>query len=1018
MNVTQFCLDNRTTTLVVTAFLVVGGVQSYRTMGRLEDPDFTINDAVIATPYPGATAVEVEEEVSDKIEVAVQKLKQLDEVESMSLRGLSIVTATIKDNYDKTTLPQVWDELRRKVGDAQSGLPPGAGPSIVNDDFGDVYGVFFALYGEGYSQAELYEVGKLLRRELLLVQDVAKIDFFGVEPEVIYVEPDRDRMSQLGIPPGVIVQELKARNVAAYSGHVKVGPEWIVIEPTGVFVSVADLGSLLISGEPGGAQIFLRDVATIRRGYQDPPNTLLRFNGEPAIGLGVSTVPGGNVVTMGEGLKVRLQELKPQIPLGIEFGIVAMQSEAVTTAINSFLVSLLEAVAIVVVVLLLFMGPRSGLLIGFVLFLTIAGSFIIMPRMGVVLERISLGALIIALGMLVDNAIVVVDGMLVRMQQGMDRVQAALEVVKQTSWPLLGATVIAVLAFAAIGTSQDSTGEYTRSLYTVILISLMLSWVTAITVTPLLGVMFLKVKPPKPGEAEKDPYAGKFYAGFSSFLRGSIRYRWVTVGVVVAVFAVSLVGFGYVEQSFFPNSTRPQMMVDYWLPQGTHIRDTESDVKEIESWLLEQESVTDVASSIGAGTLRFLLTYTPEKTNTAYAQMLVTVDDARLIDQMMLDFQVYLEEAYPHGQPQTRKFVLGPGEPGKIQARFFGSNADTLRALAGMAQSILEGESNLYGVRSDWRERVKVVRPVVAQEQANSSGITRQDIALSLLQGFEGARIGVYREGDELLPIIARAPEGQRTDVTSIQSLQIWSPRAGRMIPLRQVVSGFETTFEDDIIYRMDRRRSIRVFADPREGEGPPMLAKVRPEIEAIPLPEGYELEWWGEVKNSAKAQSSLAATFPVFVLLMVLITVALFNSLRQTGVIWLVVPLAIIGVTVGLLATGQPFGFMALLGFMSLSGMLLKNAIVLVDEINTQRKSGKDDHAAIIDSAVSRLRPVGMAAATTILGMLPLVVDAFFVSMAVTVMFGLGFATILTMIVVPTLFAIFYKVKSPARAQ
>jgi multidrug efflux pump subunit AcrB len=366
MNVTQFCLDNRTTTLVLTAFLVVGGVQSYRTMGRLEDPDFTIKDAVIATPYPGATAVEVEEEVTDKIEVAVQKLKQLDEVESMSLRGLSIVTATIKDSYDKTTLPQVWDELRRKVGDAQSGLPPGAGPSIVNDDFGDVYGVFFALYGEGYSQAELYEVAKLLRRELLLVQDVAKIDFFGVEPEVIYVEPDRDRMSQLGIQPGVIIQELKARNVAAYSGHVKVGPEWIVIEPTGVFVSVADLGSLLLSGEPGGAQIFLRDVATIRRGYQDPPNTILRFNGQPSIGLGVSTVPGGNVVTMGEGLKVRLQELKPQIPLGIEFGVVAMQSDAVTTAINSFLVSLLEAVAIVVVVLLLFMGLRSGLLIGFI----------------------------------------------------------------------------------------------------------------------------------------------------------------------------------------------------------------------------------------------------------------------------------------------------------------------------------------------------------------------------------------------------------------------------------------------------------------------------------------------------------------------------------------------------------------------------------------------------------------------------------------------------------------------------
>lgn len=1016
MKITEFCIDRQVTALVLTGVMVVGGVLSYVTMGRLEDPEFTIKDALVITPYPGATPYEVEEEVTDEIEVAVQRLEQLYEVESLSLRGLSIITATIKDKYDKETLPQVWDELRRKVGDAQGNLPPGAGPSFVNDDFGDVYGVFFALYGEGYSPAELHEVAKFLRRELLLVQDVAKIDFFGVEQEVIYVALDRDRISQLGIPMAAIVDELQARNLVADAGHVQVGPEWIAIEPTGVFQSVEDLGSLLISGEPGGAQIYLRDVATISRGYEEPPATLLRFNGEPAVGLGVSTVEGGNVVTMGRALWDRLDELTGQIPLGIEFGVIAMQSEAVTTAINDFLVSLLEAIAIVVVVLLFFMGLRSGLLIGFILLLTIAGSFIIMPRMGVVLERVSLGALIIALGMLVDNAIVVVDGMLVRMQQGQERRQAALEIVKQTAWPLLGATMIAVLAFAAIGTSQDSTGEYTRSLYTVMLISLMLSWVTAVTVTPLLGIWFLKVKPPKPGEAARDPYGSRFYRAFRGFLDGAIRVRWVTIGVVVGMFVVALVGFGQAEQSFFPNSTRRQFFVDYWLPQGTHIRDTERDAMEIERWLLEQEGVTDVASSIGAGTLRFLLTYTPEKQNTAYAVFLVEVEDYRAIDGMMLDFQAHLEEAYPHAQPITRKFVLGPGEPGKLQARFFGSDPDTLRALAARAQAVMEREPNLYGVRTDWRERVKVLQPVVAQEQANLNDITRHDIAVALLQGFEGAQVGVYREGDELLPIVARAPEDQRTDVTSIQSLQIWSPRAGTSIPIRQVVSDFETVFQDDIIYRMDRRRAIRVFGDPRVGEGPPMLAKVRPEIEAIPLPDGYELEWWGEVRDSSDAQASLAATFPVFVLLMVLITVFLFDSLRQTGVIWLVVPLAMIGVTVGLLVTGQPFGFMALLGFMSLSGMLIKNAIVLVDEVNAQRKSGKDDYAAILDSAVSRLRPVSMAAATTILGMIPLVLDAFFVSMAVTIMFGLGFATVLTMVVVPTLFAIFYRVKAPER--
>lgn len=1013
MKITQFCIENRVTTLVLTVVLVIGGIISYGGMGRLEDPEFTIKDALIITPYPGASAAEVEEEVSDVIETAVQKLKQLLEVESRSTRGLSIVTATIKDRFDKETLPQVWDELRRKVNDAQRELPPGAGPSIVNDDFGDVYGVFFALYGEGYSYAELYETAKLLRRELLLVQDVAKIDFFGMQPEVVYVELDRDRMSQLGIPMAAVAQGLRSRNLAAYAGHVEVGPDFITIDPTGLFDSVDDFLSLVIAGEPGGAQIYLRDIATIRRGYRDPAKQLIRYNGMPAVGLGISTVPDGNVVTMGDGVGARFRELLPQIPLGMDVGIIALQSREVTTAINSFLVSLLQAVAIVVVVLLLFMGLRAGLLIGFILFLTIAGSFIIMPRMDVMLERISLGALIIALGMLVDNAIVVVDGMLVKMQQGVDKVRAAVETVQQTAWPLLGATIIAVLAFAAIGTSQDATGEYTRSLYTVILISLLLSWVTAVTVTPLLGIMVLKPKLPKPGETAPDPYGGAFYRKFRGLLSGAIRYRAITLGVVVAVFVLSIAGFGRVEQSFFPNSTRPQFMIDFWLPQGTQIAITENRAAKVEQWLMEQEGVASVSAVIGAGAMRFLLTYVPEKENPAFAQFLVDVDEFREIDRMMLEFQRELEESYPGAMVQTRKFILGPGEPGKIQARFFGPDPDVLRSLASEAEAIFRAEPNLYGIKTDWRERVKVVRPVVAEVQANLAGITRTDIATALLESFEGATFGVYRERDELLPIVARAPAAQRVDVTNIRNIQIFSPAAGRSIPLRQVVSDFETTFEDEIVVRMNRKRAIKVLADPRVGEAPPMLARVRPLVEAIELPEGYTLEWWGEYKDSLRAQASLAATFPVFVLLMVLITVALFNSLKQTAVVWLVVPLALIGVTLGLLTTSQPFGFMALLGFMSLSGMLIKNAIVLIDEINVQRRAEQSDFDAILKAALSRLRPVGLAAATTILGMLPLVPDAFFVSMAVTVMFGLGVATVLTMVVVPTLYALFYRVKA-----
>jgi multidrug efflux pump subunit AcrB len=1010
MKITEFCLENRTTTLVLTVFMILGGLYAYQGMGRLEDPEFTIKDAQIITQYPGASALEVEEEVTDEIEIAAQQLGQLDEVKSVSYRGLSIVTATIKDSYDKETLPQVWDELRRKVGDAQGRLPPGAGPSIVNDDYGDVYGIFFALYGEEYSYADLWEVAKLLRRELLLVDDVAKIDIVGDRPEVIYVELNRDRMSQLGIPAQAIARELAQQNVVSDAGSVTVGTDFVTIDPSRMVDSAADIGGILISGTSSDAQIFIRDVATVQRGYREPPGKLLRFDGHPAIGIGISTASGGNVVEMGVKLKARMQELVEEIPLGMEFGVIAVQSDAVQIAIQGFVMSLLQAIVIVIVVLLFFMGLRSGLLIGFILFLTICGSFIFMSLQNVTLERISLGALIIALGMLVDNAIVIVDGMLIRFQQGMDRRKAALDVVKQAAWPLLGATIIAVLAFAAIGTSQDSTGEYTRSLYTVIMISLLLSWVTAVTVTPLLGVMFLKVPE---GDPEADPYDSPFYRRFGNFLHACIRLRWATITVVLVVFGVAVMGFGQVSQSFFPNSTRPQLMVDYWLPQGTAIETSAAQAAAIEEYLLGVEGVTHVATIVGGGAPRFLLTYGPEKPNNAYMQFLVEVEDSSLNDTLYTEIQDHLEANFVNGMPQLRKFILGPGEPGKVQAKFFGEDPNVLRDLAGQAEAIFRTHPDAFGIRNDWRGRVKLLRPIIDKRQANQFAISRQDISNVLLQAYEGIPVGVYREEDELLPIIMRAPDSQRSDVASIRNLQIWSPAAQRVIPLRQVVIGFETVFEDEIIQRVNRERVITALADPRQGEAAPLLAAVRDRVEAIPMPEGYRLEWWGEYKSSADAQGALASKIPVFVIAMVLITVALFNSLRQTAVIWLVVPLSVIGVTVGLLSTSQPFGFMALLGFLSLSGMLIKNAIVLVDEINLQRRDDKPELQAITDSAVSRLRPVMMAAATTILGMTPLFPDAFFVSMAVTIAFGLGFATLLTMVVVPVLYATIYKVKA-----
>ncbi len=1014
MDIAGFAIRRRTVTLVLTVVMLGAGLQAYNQLSRLEDPEFTIKDALVITPYPGASAAEVEEEVTDELELAVQQLGQLKEIESKSDRGLSTLTVTIQDKYDKSSLPQVWDELRRKVNDAQGRLPPGAGPSVVVDDYGDVFGVFFVIYGDEYDYAELKEVVDLLRRELVLVEDVARVETFGERTEAIYIEFDRDRMSQLGIPPAEIVDDLRQKNVVADAGRVKVGQEFIAVLPTGSLGSVQAFESLLISGD-SDRQIYLGDVARIRRGYLEPQDHLVRYDGKVAIGIGISTVSGGNVVTMGEALGERMQELLSQIPLGIEAGIVSLQSEAVTVAIQGFVVSLLQAVVIVVVVLLFFMGLRSGLLIGFVLFLTICGTFIFMGPWEVALERISLGALIIALGMLVDNAIVVVDGVLVKLEQGVDAERAASEVVKQSAMPLLGATAVAVLAFAAIGTSEDSTGEFCRSLFQVVFLSLFLSWVTAVTVTPLLCVMFLKPSESAaageggPGEAER----GGFYGAYERLLRGCIRARWATLGGVVALFAIALVGFGRVDRSFFPPSTRPQFMVDLWLTQGTHIDDTVALVAEVEEEILAREGVTHATSLVGKGGLRFLLTYTPEKTNAAYAQLLVDVDDASRMDALIPELEAFLAEQHPDVLSFVSRFELGPGSNGKIRARLSGPDADVLRGLAAETEAILHADGNAKGIRTDWRQRVKVSVPQFAEQQANLAGVRRTDVASALLQGFEGQRVGVYREGDLLLPIVLRAPEAERSDVSSMKNLQVWSPTAGRFIPIRQVVSGFETGFEDEIIIRRDRKRTITVFADPREGPASKLFARIRPQIEALELPPGYGLEWGGEYEDSADAQAGIAAGIPSFFLVMVLIVIALFNSLRQPAIIWLCVPLALIGVTAGLLATRQPFGFMALLGFMSLSGMLIKNAIVLIDQINLELGEGKAPLEAVVDSGISRLRPVGMAAATTALGMIPLVFDAFFVAMAVTIIAGLLFATLLTMVVVPVLYTVFYRIPS-----
>ncbi len=1018
MKITEFALDKKIVSYALAIILIVGGLYSYQSIGRLEFPTFTIKTAVVATYYPGAGAKEVEQEVTEPIEQAIQQLSQIKKVRSTSKAGLSIIYVDLKDQYVSEQIPQIWDELRRKVSDMQGNLPPGCMPSNVNDDFGDEYGVFFAVYGDGFSITELKEHADMLRRELLLVKNVAGVQLWGDQTEVITLEFSRAKMSQLGISIQQVISTLNYQNQIVDSGAVSIDSNYIRLNPTGAFSTIQDLGELLIKSDEKNNVIYLKDIFKIKRGLKNPASNIMYFNGRPAIGIGISTISDGNVVEMGKDVRKKLDLLQQNLPLGIQIGYIAYQSDTVSESVNSFIINLVEAIAIVIIVLCVSMGLSSGLLMGAILLLTIFGTFIFMKVMGVSFQLISLGALILALGMLVDNAIVVTEGILVKTQMGMKKREAALETIKQTAWPLLGATFVAVLAFAAIGTSNDSTGEFLGSLFLVMAISLGLSWILAITLTPLFGIAFLPE--PKPANRAthyknqpdgKDIYNGFVYKTYKKLLSACLKRKGITLVVLIACLITSVFGFSFIESSFFPNSRRPQFLIDYMRPEGTHINHTKKDIREIAGYLKNYPGVTATTSFIGQGALRFLLTYEPEMTNSAYGQVLVTVDDHKKIDSMLPEIRQYLTGHYPDADIIMKKFALGPGGGTKIEARFIGPDTDILRDLALQAKTVMAGDPVATEIKDNFRQKTMVANPVVKEAKARRLGITRPDIANMLLMNYTGKTVGLFREKDDLIPIQIKAAEPDRDSISQIDNMTIFSPITGKSLPLKQVVSGVELNWEDPIIHRINRKQTITAQCNPLYGNASALFERIKSQIEAIELPPGYEMEWGGEYESSGDAQASLFKMIPLFFLAMVFVVLMLFNALRQTLIIFLCLPLSIIGVTSGLLLTGEPFGFMCLLGFLGLSGMLIKNAVVLLDQIDLEINKGKAPFAAIVDSSVSRLRPVAMATITTVLGMLPLLSDPFYIGMSITIISGLIFGTLLTLIIVPVLYASMFRI-------
>ena len=1016
-DIASYFIRNKVISWMLTLIFLIGGTMAFFGLGRLEDPAFTIKDAMVVTAYPGATPLQVEEEVTYPIEKEIQQLIYVDEVNSVSSRGLSQITVTMKNNYGPDDLPQIWDEMRRKVNDLKPSLPPGVQEPSVIDDFGDVFGILLAVTGQGYSYKELSDYVDYLRREIELVEGVGKVSVTGTQQEQVFIEISLQRLSNLGISPQTIYSTLETQNLVTSAGAVRIGSEYIRVHPTGEFQNVDELGDLIITESGAEGLIYLKDVAEIKRDFQEVPSNLISYNGQQALHVGISAIEGVNVVDVGKRVETRLRELKEQQPVGIDIGVVYSQPTEVDKSVSGFIISLGQAVAIVIVVLLFFMGLRSGLLIGLILLLTVLGTFVFMSWLAIDLQRISLGALVIALGMLVDNAIVVVEGVLIGMQKGRTRMQAASDIVTQTKWPLLGATVIAVMAFAPIGLSQDSTGEYCRTLFTVLLISLMLSWFTAISLTPFFSDLFFKSVKTGDADPDADPYAGKIFVWYKAFLEFCMRRAWLTVIVLVAMLGASLYGFTLLKQSFFPSSTTPMFMVDVWLPEGTDIRATDATLEELEGIIAQDERVEYISTSAGKGSQRFMLTYTPEKSYSSYGELVIRVKSFEDVLPVMGMIGETLDTNHPELEYKLKQIMLGPSSGSKIEARLVGPDPTVLRTLAKQVVDIMNADPGAFNIRHDWRERNKVIEPVFNESQARRYGITKKDVDDLLQMSFSGLTVGVYRDGTNLMPIVARLPDEERVDISTIEGMKIWSPAIQGYIPLQQVINGVNVIWEDPLIARKDRKRMLTVMADPDplgDETAATVQARIQPLIEGLDYPPGYSLEWGGEYESSADAKASLFQTMPMGYLVMFLITIFLFNKVKEALIVWATVPLAVIGVTTGLLLLNTPFGFMALLGFLSLSGMLVKNGIVLLDQIEIEIASGKEKYQAVVDAAVSRVRPVCMAAITTVLGMVPLLPDVFFKPMAVTIMFGLGFATVLTLIVVPVLYRLFHNVALP----
>ena len=1015
MKIARFSIQYPIYTWIFILFSLFGGAFGYLSVGKLEDPSFTLKSALVITPYPGANAAEVSTEVSEVLEAEIQQMDEIKQVTSRNTQGLSVIEVEVQDTYDGEELVQVWDDLRDRVSDARADLPDGALTSIVNDDFGDVYGILYGVSAPGFTDAEIWEISTYLRRNLLTVEGVANVQIQGLPEEAIFVEPSSQILSSLGVDPTLIIGAISASTEVNATGFVSNGTSNLRVSAPSAQDSVSEISGLTFGFQ--GEVMNLLDIAAVSRGRVDEPEHILRHNGQEIFTMGVSGLSSENIVAVGHRVEAELETLQTLLPIGVTIEPIYEQHRVVEESNGAFLVSLALSVGVVIAVLAIFMGPRAAVVVGVSLLLTVLATFFFMYLFEVKVERISLGALIIAMGMLVDNAIVIAEGMQQDMRKGMSSKDAADSAANKTQIPLLGATVIGVMAFAGIGLSPDASGEFMFSLFAVITISLMLSWLVAVTITPLLGHYMFKIG----GLAADDSgYDGPVFRTYGWVVRSALKIRWLVIAALIGTTVASVIAFGSVKQQFFPPATTPLFYLEYKGVQGTSIETTSRDVKIVEDWLAERDDVAAVTATIGKGLSRFMLTYAAPDSDSSFAQLVIRAKAKEDIPALRADLDQFVINTLPWAELQSKRIIFGPPVSSDIAARFSGPDADVLRDLANQAKEILiTATPNLHSEYIDWREQEIVTRPLYAEDRAQAAGISRSDVANAIALATNGIPAGTYRERDRLIDIIVRTPRSETARDGQLLDQIVYSSAIQDYLPLMQLIDGFEVLTQNPVVERRNRVQTITVNANVIDGlTAPSVFPEVRAQIEAIELPPGYVMEWGGEFESAGDAQESLGKQMPLSFGTMLLITILLFGKLRQTAVIWTIVPMSIIGVSLGLLFTGLAFSFTALLGLLALSGMLIKNAIVLVEEIDVQKAEGLSQKEAIITASVSRLRPVILAAGTTILGMIPLLYDGFFAAMAVTIMGGLGFASVLTLIGVPVLYHTYLRKERVAEAQ